>query len=161
MLFAGSIRENIKWGKEDATDDEISRALEISQSAEFVNSFKDGLDTVISQGGKNLSGGQRQRLTIARALVARPKILILDDSSSALDFATDARLRKALEKMRRSDALTTVTVSQRAAGVRHCDIIVVMDDGAISATGTHEQLISSSELYREICLSQNKEDELK
>ena len=108
-----------------------------------------------------LSGGQRQRLTIARALVARPKILILDDSSSALDFATDARLRKALEKMRRSDALTTVTVSQRAAGVRHCDIIVVMDDGAISATGTHEQLISSSELYREICLSQNKEDELK
>lgn len=161
VLFAGSVRENIKWGKEDATDDEISRALEISQSAEFVNSFKDGLDTVISQGGKNLSGGQRQRLTIARALVARPKILILDDSSSALDFATDARLRKALEKMRRSDALTTVTVSQRAAGVRHCDIIVVMDDGAISATGTHEQLISSSELYREICLSQNKEDELK
>ena len=161
VLFAGTVRENIKWGKEDATDDEIARALEISQSAEFVNSFKDGLDAVIAQGGKNLSGGQRQRLTIARALVARPKILILDDSSSALDFATDARLRKALEKMRRSDGLTTVTVSQRAAGVRHCDIIVVLDDGEISAAGTHEQLISSSELYREICLSQNKEDELK
>lgn len=98
VLFAGSVRENIKWGKEDATDDEISRALEISQSAEFVNSFKDGLDTVISQGGKNLSGGQRQRLTIARALVARPKILILDDSSSALDFATRRAVKKSAGK---------------------------------------------------------------
>ena len=151
----------MRWGKEDATDEEIRRALETAQAAEFVYALPGGLDYQIAQDGKNLSGGQRQRLTIARALVSAPDILILDDSSSALDFATDARLRKALGAMSRDEGLTTVTVSQRATAVKHCDLIVVLDDGKIAGAGKHEQLIDSCEVYREICLSQNKEEELK
>ncbi len=161
VLFQGSVRDNMRWGKEDATDEEIRRALETAQAAEFVYALPGGLDYQIAQDGKNLSGGQRQRLTIARALVSAPDILILDDSSSALDFATDARLRKALGAMSRNEGLTTVTVSQRATAVKHCDLIVVLDDGKIAGAGKHEQLIDSCEVYREICLSQNKEEELK
>lgn len=160
VLMSGTLRENMQWGKPDATDEEIYAALEISQSSEFVSKMSGGLDAEIAQGGKNLSGGQRQRLTIARALVSDPKILILDDSSSALDFATDARLRKALAELSDKSGLTTVTVSQRATSVRHCDVIVVLDDGKVVGMGKHKDLIGSCEVYREICLSQNKEDEL-
>ena len=158
VLFSGTVRDNMLWGKADATDEEIQNALTVSQSAEFVNAFPEKLDKKILQGGKNLSGGQRQRLTVARALVSNPEILILDDSSSALDFATDAKLRKALSSMREKTGLTTVTVSQRATTVRHCDLIVVMDEGRIAGTGTHEQLFETCEVYREICSSQNKEE---
>ena len=158
VLFSGTVRDNMLWGKADATDEEIQNALTLSQSAEFVNAFPEKLDKKILQGGKNLSGGQRQRLTVARALVSNPEILILDDSSSALDFATDAKLRKALSSMREKTGLTTVTVSQRAATVRHCDLIVVMDEGRIAGVGTHEQLFETCEVYREICSSQNKEE---
>lgn len=158
VLFSGTVRDNMLWGKADATDEEIQNALTVSQSAEFVNAFPEKLDKQILQGGKNLSGGQRQRLTVARALVSNPEILILDDSSSALDFATDAKLRKALSSMREKTGLTTVTVSQRATTVRHCDLIVVMDEGRIAGTGTHEQLFETCEVYREICSSQNKEE---
>lgn len=161
VLFEGTVRENLQWGKADATDEEIDKALQISQSAEFVYAKKDGLDEYIAQGGKNLSGGQRQRLTIARALVSSPEILVLDDSSSALDFATDARLRKALGELREERGLTTVTVSQRATSLKYCDVIIVLDDGKVVGLGTHEQLINDCSVYREICLSQNKEDEIK
>ena len=156
VLFEGTIADNVRWGKQNATDAEIDRALRISQSAEFVYSMKDGLDTTVSQGGKNLSGGQRQRLTIARAVVSMPDILVLDDSSSALDFATDAKLRKALESMRLENGLTTVTVSQRATSIKYCDLIIVLDDGKIVGKGTHDDLVKSCEVYREICLSQLK-----
>ena len=159
VLFEGTVRDNIRWGKEDATDEEIEKALVVSQSKEFVDNLKDGLDTMINQGGKNLSGGQRQRLTIARALVSNPKILILDDSSSALDFATDAKLRKALNELKKSEKLTSVTVSQRATSIKYSDLIIVMDDGKIVGLGTHDDLISSCDVYREICLSQNKGDD--
>lgn len=158
VLFSGTVRDNMLWGKQGATDEEIQNALTVSQSAEFVNAFPEKLDKQILQGGKNLSGGQRQRLTVARALVSNPEILILDDSSSALDFATDAKLRKALSSMREKTGLTTVTVSQRATTVRHCDLIVVMDEGRIAGMGTHEQLFETCEVYREICSSQNKEE---
>lgn len=161
VLFEGTVRENMQWGKADATDEEIDEALQISQSAEFVYAKKDGLDEYIAQGGKNLSGGQRQRLTIARALVSSPEILVLDDSSSALDFATDARLRKALGELREEKGLTTVTVSQRATSLKYCDVIIVLDDGKVVGLGTHDELIDSCPVYREICLSQNKEDEIK
>lgn len=159
VLFEGTIRDNIRWGKEDATDDEIRTALEISQSKEFVDNMKDGLDTMINQGGKNLSGGQRQRLTIARAVVPNPEILILDDSSSALDFATDAKLRHALNELKNSRQLTSITVSQRATSIKYSDLIIVLDDGKIVGIGTHDSLISSCDVYREICLSQNKGDD--
>ncbi len=161
VLFEGTVRENLQWGKADATDEEIDKALQISQSAEFVYAKKDGLDEYIAQGGKNLSGGQRQRLTIARALVSSPEILVLDDSSSALDFATDARLRKALGELREERGLTTVTVSQRATSLKYCDVIIVLDDGKVVGLGTHDELIDTCPVYREICLSQNKEDEIK
>lgn len=160
VLFAGTIRDNMRWGKEDATDQEIDKALKVSQSIEFVYAKKEGLDSEIVQGGKNLSGGQRQRLTIARALVSAPEILILDDSSSALDFATDAKLRKALKELRDERGLTTITVSQRATSIKHSDLIIVMDDGKIVGQGKHEELLNTCDVYREICLSQNKEDEI-
>lgn len=158
VLFNGTVRENMLWGDQNASDEDILSALETAQAKDFVLEKKGGLDFVIEQDGKNLSGGQRQRLTIARALVAKPEILILDDSSSALDFATDAKLRKALGILREERGLTTVTVSQRATSVMHCDIIVVLDDGKIVGTGTHDELMESSEVYREIFRSQNKED---
>lgn len=158
VLFNGTVRENMLWGDQNASDEDILSALETAQAKDFVLEKKGGLDFIIEQDGKNLSGGQRQRLTIARALVAKPEILILDDSSSALDFATDAKLRKALGVLREERGLTTVTVSQRATSVMHCDIIVVLDDGKIVGTGTHDELMESSEVYREIFRSQNKED---
>ncbi len=146
-LFAGTIRDNIKFGKNDATDEEILKAIEIAQGSEIVEA-KGGLDSRIEQGGKNLSGGQRQRLTIARALVNKPEILILDDSASALDYATDARLRKAIKENTADSAV--FIVSQRASSVMHADKIIVLDDGECVAMGSHEELLNSSALYREI-----------
>ncbi len=160
VLFAGTVRDNLKWGAEDATDEEIYAALEIAQAKDFVAALPGGLDFVVAQDGKNLSGGQRQRLTIARALVSSPEILILDDSSSALDFATDAKLRKALNNLRKEKDLTSVTVSQRVAGLIHCDAIVVLDDGKIADVGKHEELLERCDVYREIFMSQNKEEDL-
>lgn len=158
VLFEGSIKDNLLWAKQDATDEQIQKALEISQSAEFVSAMKDGTSSYVAQGGKNLSGGQRQRLTIARALVASPDILVLDDSSSALDFATDAKLRKALSHAQLENGLTTVVVSQRANSIKHCDIIIVLDEGKIVGLGTHDELVKSCDVYKEIYLSQNKEE---
>lgn len=152
VLFKGTIRDNLLMGNEKATEEEIRRALEISQSAEFVDSKPEGLDTKVSQGGKNLSGGQRQRLTIARALVRNPEILILDDSASALDYATDAALRKAIRGM--DSAPTVFIVSQRASSILHADQIVVLDDGEVSGIGTHEELLKDCEVYQEIYYSQ-------
>jgi len=146
-LFSGTIRDNIKFGKNDATDEEIMRAVEIAQGSEII-AAKGGLDAYIEQGGKNLSGGQRQRLTIARAIVKNPEILILDDSASALDYATDAKLRRAI-KENTADSLVFI-VSQRASSVMHADKILVLDDGECVAVGTHGELLSKSELYREI-----------
>ena len=156
VLFYGTVRENVQWGKENATDEEIYAALDVSQSREFVDGLEGGLDFKVAQGGKNLSGGQRQRLTIARAIVSVPKILVLDDSSSALDFATDAKLRKALNKLREETGLTTVTVSQRATSISRSDIIIVLDEGKVVGIGKHENLIESCAVYREIYLSQDK-----
>ena len=157
-LFRGTIRANIQWGKQDATDEEIYEALEIAQAKEFVQEKPKALDTMISQGGKNLSGGQRQRLTIARALVRKPEVLILDDSASALDFATDAKLRKAIAE--RTKNMTVFLVSQRAASILHADKIIVMDDGMVAGIGTHQQLLKTCEVYREICYSQLSKEEV-
>ncbi len=158
VLFSGTLRQNMQWRKQDATDEEIWQALETAQAASFVRKMPDGLDSVILQGGKNLSGGQKQRLTIARALVGEPEILILDDSASALDFATDAALRRAIAKFSagRGNRMTTIIVSQRANTVRYADQIVVLDDGKAAGIGTHEQLLESCQTYREIYWSQNE-----
>lgn len=158
VLFSGTIRENMRWGKKDASDEEILWALAAAQAGEFVSEKPEGLDTVIAQGGKNLSGGQRQRLTIARALVGMPEILILDDSASALDFATDARLREAIAGL--PGHMTVFIVSQRAASIRRADKIVVLDDGAVAGIGTHEALLKDCRVYREICLSQLSKEEV-
>ncbi len=155
VLFKGTVRSNLLWGRGDAADEELMRAARIAQ-AEDVIAAKGGLDGEIAQEGRNLSGGQRQRLTIARALVRRPEVLILDDSSSALDYATDARLRKALAAL----DMTVIVVSQRTASVRHADKIVVLDDGGVAGIGTHDELMERCELYREIAASQEKEGTL-
>ena len=152
VLFHGTIRDNMKWGKRDASDEEIWKALEVAQAKEFVEEKENGLDTVILQDGKNLSGGQRQRLTIARALVGNPEILILDDSSSALDYATDAKLRKALSELEQK--MTVFIVSQRTSSIRNADQIIVLEDGVMEGIGTHEELLASCEIYREIHESQ-------
>ena len=152
VLFQGTIRENLRWGKEDASDEELYRALEIAQARDFVEEKDGGLDAYVAQGGKNLSGGQRQRLTIARALVRNPSVLILDDSASALDYATDARLRKAIRDM--EGGPTVFIVSQRAASIRHADQIIVLDDGEVAGIGTHEQLLEECAAYQEIYYSQ-------
>jgi len=152
VLFKGTIRENLRWGKEDATEEELLRALDISQAREFVDNKDGGLDAPVAQGGKNLSGGQKQRLTIARALVRNPEILILDDSASALDFATDARLRKAIKEM--EEGPTVFIVSQRASSIRYADQIIVMDDGEVAGIGTHEELLENCPAYQEIYYSQ-------
>ena len=158
VLFAGTIRENMKWGKEDATDEEIMEALTIAQAAEVVQKKEGGLNDFVEQGGKNLSGGQRQRLTIARALVRKPRILILDDSASALDFATDAALRKAIREMK--NAPTVFIVSQRVSSIQHADRIIVLDDGEIMGIGTHEELLKNCEVYQETYYAQfPKEDQ--
>ena len=161
VLFSGTLRQNMQWRKQDATDEEIWQALETAQAASFVRKMPDGLDSVILQGGKNLSGGQKQRLTIARALVGEPEILILDDSASALDFATDAALRQAIAKFSagRGNRMTTIIVSQRANTVRYADQIVVLDDGKAAGIGTHEQLLENCQTYQEIYWSQNERQE--
>jgi ABC-type multidrug transport system fused ATPase/permease subunit len=154
VLFKGTIRENLKWGDMNADDVQISRALDISQSTEFVEKKSGKADAFVDQGGKNLSGGQKQRLNIARALVRKPDILILDDSASALDFATDAALRKSIREMNPSPTL--FIVSQRAASLMHADKIVVLDDGVVAGIGTHDELLKSCEVYQEIYYSQFK-----
>ena len=148
-LFKGTVRENLLWGRADATDEELMQALKIAQAEEFVLE-KGGLDAPVEQGGKNFSGGQKQRLTVARALVRNPDILILDDSSSALDYATDAALRAEIKKLN----TTTFIVSQRASSVMHADKIIVLDDGVAVGIDTHENLLKGCEVYREIYLSQ-------
>lgn len=155
VLFKGTIRENLRWGKKDATDEEMMKAVSIAQAREIVE--KQGLDYKIQQGGKNLSGGQRQRLTIARALVKQPEILILDDSASALDYATDARLRKAIKE--ETKGMTVFIVSQRASSVRYADQIIVLDDGKIVGIGSHDMLMKECKIYQEICLSQQVREE--
>ena len=157
VLFKGSISDNLKWGKKDASQEEMWEALELSQAREFVEKKGGGLDMRITQGGKNLSGGQRQRLTIARALVKKPEILILDDSASALDFATDAKLRQAIRGMK--EKLTVFIVSQRAASIQYADQIIVLDDGEVAGIGTHEQLLAGCPVYQEIYYSQFPKEE--
>lgn len=156
VLFKGTIRENICWGNPDATEEEIWQALRIAQAEEIVLGKENKLDFVIAQNGRNLSGGQRQRLTIARALVRKPEILILDDSASALDYATDAKLRKALQEM--EDKPTVFIVSQRTVSIQHADRILVLDDGRPVGMGTHEELLKTCEIYQEIYASQFKKE---
>lgn len=152
VLFKGTVRQNLLWGKPDATDEELYAALEVAQAREVVDGKEGGLDAAVEQGGTNFSGGQRQRLTIARALVRKPKILILDDSASALDYATDAKLRMAIRGM--ENPPTTFIVSQRAASVRYADRILVLEDGRLVGSGTHEELLARCEVYQEIYYSQ-------
>lgn len=152
MLFSGTIAENLRWGNENAADEQLQKAAETAQAKEFIDKMPEGFDTYINQGGRNLSGGQKQRLTIARALAGSPEILILDDSASALDFATDAALRKAIA--RDTSDMTVMIVSQRATSIRHADKIIVLDDGEAVGIGTHDQLLESCEVYREIVMSQ-------
>lgn len=152
VLFKGTVRDNLKWGKEDATDGEIFAAIEAAQASDVIKAKENGLDEEIEQGGKNFSGGQRQRLTIARALVKKPEILILDDSASALDYATDARLRKSLKQLDYSP--TVFIVSQRTSSIKHADKIIVLDGGKMVGLGTHEELLQTCDIYREIHRSQ-------
>lgn len=158
-LFGGTILENMRFAKEDATLEEIRKAAKIAQAEEFIESKPEGYNEVVSQGGKNLSGGQKQRLTIARALVGNPEVLILDDSASALDFATDAKLRKAIHE--NCEGMTVFIVSQRANSIKYADKIIVLDDGIVKGIGTHDELFESCEVYREICLSQLSEEEVR
>ncbi len=152
VLFKGTIKENLLWGNENATAEDLEKALEISQAKEFVDTKEGRLDFPIAQGGKNLSGGQKQRLTIARAIVRNPQILILDDSASALDFATDAKLRQAVKGMK--DDMSVIIVSQRASSIQYADKIIVMDDGKMAGIGTHDQLLAENKIYQEIYYSQ-------
>ena len=151
-LFKGTIRSNLLWGAPNATDDELWRSLELACAADFVKEKDKQLDEEVKQNGSNLSGGQKQRLTVARALLKRPEILILDDSASALDYATESKLRHAISTL--DYAPTTFIVSQRTSSIRHADIIIVLDDGHAVGIGTHNELLSSCELYREIYDSQ-------
>lgn len=155
VLFKGTIRSNLQWGKPDATEEEMWKALELAQASEVVDSKPGKLDATVAQNGKNFSGGQRQRLTIARALVRNPEILILDDSASALDYATDAKLRAAIRTL--EDKTTTFIVSQRASTIRHADKIIVLDDGEIAGMGTHDELLKDCTVYQEIYYSQYPE----
>lgn len=155
VLFKGTIRSNLQWGKPDATEEEMWRALELAQASEVVDGKPGKLDATVAQNGKNFSGGQRQRLTIARALVRNPEILILDDSASALDYATDAKLRAAIRTL--EDKTTTFIVSQRASTIRHADKIIVLDDGEIVGMGTHDELLKDCTVYQEIYYSQYPE----
>jgi len=156
VLFKGSIRQNLQWRKADATDEEIMEAVKAAQAMDVVEK-KGGLDGEIEQNGRNLSGGQRQRLSIARALVGNPEIIILDDSSSALDFATDAALRKSLKELKGEP--TVFIVSQRTSSIQHADLILVLEDGDLVGKGTHEELLESCEVYQEIYMSQYKKEE--
>ena len=156
VLFKGTIRENMQWGKNDATDEEIYAAVESAQASDVIKSKSAGLDEQVEQGGKNFSGGQRQRLTIARALVKRPPVLILDDSASALDYATDAKLRHSLKHLDYSP--TVFIVSQRTSSIRHADKIIVLDGGKMVGLGTHEELLENCDIYREIHYSQYEKE---
>lgn len=154
-LFAGTVADNLRMGKNDATEEEMQKAADVAQASEFIDRLEDGYNTYVSQGGNNLSGGQKQRLTIARALIKNSQILILDDSASALDYATDAALRKAIKE--NTDSQTVIIVSQRVNSVKDADRIVVMDDGEIVGIGTHSSLFNTCEIYKEICVSQEQE----
>jgi ATP-binding cassette subfamily B protein len=158
VLFSGTIAENIRYGKVDADDDEIRHAAEVAQALDFISEMPDGFDSVIAQGGTNVSGGQKQRLSIARALVRKPEIYVFDDSFSALDFKTDARLREALKEETRMS--TVLIVSQRVSTVIGADQILVLDEGEIAGIGTHRELMESSEVYREIVSSQLSLEEI-
>lgn len=158
VLFSGTLRDNMKWGGKNITDEQIHCALKIAQAEDFADKLPDGLDSIILQGGKNLSGGQKQRLTIARAIAANPEILILDDSASALDFATDSRLRTAIKE--NCADMTVFIISQRANSVKSADKIIVLSDGRIEGIGTHRELLASCEEYCHICLSQFSAEEL-
>jgi ATP-binding cassette subfamily B protein len=158
VLFSGTISENIRFGKDDATDEEVMHAAEVAQASEFIAAMPEGYRSMISQGGTNLSGGQKQRLSIARALVRRPGIYILDDSFSALDFKTDARLRSALKK-EIADS-TVILVAQRVSTVMDAERIIVLDDGQIVGIGRHRELMTTCEVYREIVYSQLSEEEI-
>jgi len=154
VLFSGTIKDNLRWGNPSATDEEITAACKAAQADSFIRSFPDGYDTVLGQGGVNVSGGQKQRLCIARALVKNPRILILDDSTSAVDTATDAAIRRAFTE-HHGDA-TTIIIAQRITSVMEADRIVVLQDGAIDGVGTHEELMNTNEIYRDVYLSQQK-----
>ncbi|WP_311397249.1 ABC transporter ATP-binding protein, partial [Lancefieldella parvula] len=157
-LVSGTIRTNLCWKNPNATDEEIWKALEVAQAADFVREKPDQLDSIVERGGKNFSGGQRQRLTIARALVGSPRIVILDDAASALDFATDAHLRAALRKL--SATTTSIIISQRVAAVMQANKILVLDHGKQVGLGTHKELLAICPLYKEICLSQLRPEEV-
>ena len=152
VLFKGTVAENVRWGKIDASDEEVREALQAAQALGFIEEKEGGINFKLNQGARNLSGGQKQRVTVARALVRHPEILILDDSSSALDYATDAAMRSAIKKY--SEGMTVFMVSQRASSIMHADKIIVLDDGRIAGIGTHDELLESCEIYREICHSQ-------
>jgi len=154
VLFSGTIKENLRWGDESATDEEIERVCKLAQADEFIRSFPDGYDTFIEQGGTNVSGGQKQRLCIARALLRKPKILILDDSTSAVDTKTDALIRHAFKE--EIPDTTKIIIAQRVSSVEHADKILILDGGKIIAQGNHNQLMESSDVYREIYEAQTK-----
>ena len=154
VLFSGSIKENLRWGNENATDEELIRACKLAEAHSFIKTFSNGYDTYIEQGGTNVSGGQKQRLCIARALLKKPKILILDDSTSAVDTKTDALIRKAFKE--EIPNTTKIIIAQRVSSIQDADKIIVMDDGKVTAMGTHEELLKSSEIYKEVYESQMK-----
>ena len=155
-MFSGTIKENLKWGDKNATDEEIEKAARLAQAHEFILARENGYDTFIEQGGTNVSGGQKQRLCIARALLKKPKILILDDSTSAVDTHTDALIRKGLKDY--IPETTKIIIAQRIASVQDADKIIIMDKGKISAVGTHRTLLKENEIYKELYYSQNKEE---
>ena len=154
VLFSGTIRENLLWGNEHATQEEIEAACKAACAHDFITSFPNGYETDLGQGGVNVSGGQKQRLCIARALLKKPKIMILDDSTSAVDTATDAQIRKGLKEL--SKDMTTIIIAQRISSVEDCDKIVVLNDGKIDAVGTHKQLLKTNAIYQEVYHSQQK-----
>ncbi len=159
VLFSGTIAENLRYGKEDATEEEILAALTLAQAMEFVSALPEGIDTQISEGGSNLSGGQKQRLAIARAIIRHPEVYIFDDSFSALDYQTDAKLRAALYDVTRQ--ATVLIVAQRVGTIRHADKIIVLNEGQVVGTGTHEELLETCPVYYDIASSQLTEEELK
>ena len=154
VLFSGTIKDNLRWGDENATDEDLVRVCKLAQADEFIQTFPDKYDTYIEQGGTNVSGGQKQRLCIARALLKKPKILIMDDSTSAVDTKTDALIRQAMRE--EIPDTTKFIIAQRISSVQDADLILVMENGRIDASGTHEELLQSSDIYREVYASQNK-----
>ena len=154
VLFSGTIKENLRWGNEDATDEELEEACRQAQADEFIRAFPDGYDTYIEQGGTNVSGGQKQRLCIARSLLKKPKILVLDDSTSAVDTKTDALIRRAFRQY--IPETTKIIIAQRVSSVEHADVILVLEDGRIDAIGNHDTLLATNEIYREVYESQTK-----